>query len=80
MAGQLTHDRLNISHGPWRSLLGSEEGFVLLGRFTRDWRPSATHFPLAATGTLDDPAAAPAEVMNHKNLAFGPPLAEFGKL
>lgn len=63
-----------------RPLLGDESGFVPLGAVHPDLGTVRDALPRAAAGTLGDPGDAPAEPVARADLAFGPPLAEFGKL
>ena len=61
-------------------LLGDGEGFVPLAAADPDLTSVREALPRAAAGALPDPAAAPAERVPPSDLAFGAPLAEFGKL
>lgn len=63
-----------------RPLLGDESGFVPLAAVHPDLNTVREALSHAAAGTLADPATAPAKAVDRADLAFGPPLAEFGKL
>ncbi|MFP9062220.1 fumarylacetoacetate hydrolase family protein [Natrialbaceae archaeon A-chndr2] len=61
-------------------LLGDESGFVRLRSVHPALESARDALPRAAAGTLGDPAEAPDEAVDRADIAFGPPLAEFGKL
>lgn len=61
-------------------LLGDESGFVPLGAVHPEMETVRDALSHAAAGTLEEPAAAPAEPVDRTDVTFGPPLAEFGKL
>lgn len=63
-----------------RPLLGDDEGFVPLSAAAPDVASVRDALPRAASGTLPEVDAAPADRVDHQHLQFGPPLSRFGKL
>lgn len=61
-------------------LLGDEAGFVPLSSVHPELGSIQETLPRAAAGSLGDPADAPADRVTREDMAFGPPLSEFGKL